>query len=121
MYLTDGTAAVLDAQGGNIALSTHYFGKGKGIYLSSFEFSWENTRLLLNLIRFAGNEFHETKYITDNLYTECTYYPESKILVLINNSDQVQTTTIHTEYRKQTVEVDPYDTKITHIGLIKSV
>ncbi|WP_245238310.1 1,3-beta-galactosyl-N-acetylhexosamine phosphorylase C-terminal domain-containing protein [Paenibacillus etheri] len=42
------------------------------------------------MIRFAGNEFRETKYITDNLYTECAYYPASKILVVINNSDQLQ-------------------------------
>ncbi|WP_274484149.1 1,3-beta-galactosyl-N-acetylhexosamine phosphorylase C-terminal domain-containing protein [Paenibacillus polymyxa] len=41
------------------------------------------------MIRFAGNELHETKYITDNLYTECAYYPESKILIVINNSDQL--------------------------------
>ncbi|KAA2301287.1 D-galactosyl-beta-1-4-L-rhamnose phosphorylase, partial [Clostridioides difficile] len=81
----------------------------------------ENTRLLLNLIRFAGIEFHETKYITDNLYTECAYYPESNILVVINNSNQVQSTTINTEHGKQTVELEPYDTVITKIGLTKSV
>ncbi|MEK5377287.1 1,3-beta-galactosyl-N-acetylhexosamine phosphorylase C-terminal domain-containing protein [Paenibacillus sp. FSL P2-0173] len=77
--------------------------------------------MLLNLIRFAGNELHETKYITDNLYTECAYYPESKMLVVINNSDQLQRTTIDTEYGKQTMELEPYDTMITHIGLTKSV
>lgn len=121
IYLTDGSAAVVDETDGMITLSTHDFGKGKGIYLPSFVFSWENTRLLLNLIRFAGHEFHDSKYITDNLLTECTYYPDSKILVVINNSDQVQTTTIDTDYGKQTVELDPYDTRITHIGLIQSV
>ncbi|WKL05084.1 1,3-beta-galactosyl-N-acetylhexosamine phosphorylase C-terminal domain-containing protein [Paenibacillus amylolyticus] len=42
-------------------------------------------------------------------------------MVVINNSDQVQTTTIDTEYDKHTVELDPYDTVITNIGLIKSV
>jgi len=116
IYLTDGSAAVIDEVSGKITLATHAFGKGKGIYLPSFEFSFENTRLLLNLIRFAGNESNETKYITDNLYTECAYYPESKILVVINNSDQSQSTTIHTEYGQQTIEIDPYDTIITNIG-----
>ncbi|WP_339800401.1 1,3-beta-galactosyl-N-acetylhexosamine phosphorylase [Paenibacillus sp. FSL R5-0744] len=116
IYLTDGAAAVVNETDGLITLSTHAFGKGKGIYLPSFTFSFENTRLLLNLIRFAGNEFTETKYITDNLYTECAYYPESKILVVINNSDQLQSTTIHTEYGQQTLELDPYDTIIRTIG-----
>lgn len=68
------------------------------------------------MIRFAGNEFTETKYITDNLYTECAYYPESKILVVINNSDQLQKTTIHTEYGQHTLELDPFDTMIKMIG-----
>ncbi|WFR62956.1 lacto-N-biose phosphorylase central domain-containing protein [Paenibacillus amylolyticus] len=56
IYLTDGTAKVWHETDGNITLSTHAFGKGKGIYLSSFEFNWEHTRLLQNLIRFAGDE-----------------------------------------------------------------
>ncbi|WP_223830806.1 lacto-N-biose phosphorylase central domain-containing protein [Paenibacillus polymyxa] len=121
IYLTNGSATVVEETSGMITLSTHAFGKGKGIYLPSFEFSWENTRLLLNMIRFAGNELHETKYITDNLYTECAYYPESKILIVINNSDQLQKTTVETEYGKQTMELEPYDTMITHISLTKSV
>jgi beta-D-galactosyl-(1->4)-L-rhamnose phosphorylase len=102
-------------------LSTHAFGKGKGIYLPAFAFNWENTRLLLNLIRYAGEEYEETKYIPDNLYTECAYYPESNILVVINNSDQVQKTTINTEFGKQTLELAPYDTVITKIGATNSV
>lgn len=116
IYLTDGSAAVVNETDGMITLSTHAFGKGKGIYLPSFQFSFENTRLLLNLIRFAGNEFTETKYITDSLYTECAYYPASKILVVINNSDELQNTTIQTEYGQQTMTLDPYDTMIRTIG-----
>ena len=116
IYLTDGSAAVVDEASGMVTLSTHAFGKGKGIYLPSFEFSLENTRLLLNIIRYAGDELHETKYIADNLYTECAYYPESKILVVINNSDEVQRTTVDTEYGKQTMELEPYDTIIKTIG-----
>lgn len=116
IYLTDGEAEVLSETDGMLTLTSHAFGKGKGIYLPSFEFSLENTRLLFNIIRFAGNELNETKYITDNLYTECAYYPESNILVVINNSDKKQTTTVDTEYGKQTVELEPYDTGIVNIG-----
>jgi beta-D-galactosyl-(1->4)-L-rhamnose phosphorylase len=116
VYLTDGAATVLAESDGVLTLSSNAFGKGKGIYLPSFEISMENTRLLLNLIRFAGNELSQTKYITDNLYTECAYYPESKILVAINNSDQKQTTTIDTEFGKQSFELEPFDTIIRNIG-----
>jgi beta-D-galactosyl-(1->4)-L-rhamnose phosphorylase len=116
VYLTDGAANVLAEANGAVTLSSNNFGKGKGIYLPSFELNMENTRLLLNLIRFAGNELNETKYITDNLYTECAYYPESKILVAINNSDEKQTTTIDTEFGKQSFELEPFDTIIRNIG-----
>ncbi|WP_150274939.1 1,3-beta-galactosyl-N-acetylhexosamine phosphorylase [Paenibacillus tepidiphilus] len=116
IYLTDGTANVVQDAGGQVTLSTHEFGKGQGIYLSSFEFSLENTRLLLNLIRFAGHELNDAKYLTDNLYTECAYYPESKILVAINNSDQPQTAVIETEAGPQTFELEPFDTMIRNIG-----
>lgn len=115
IYLTDGNASVLDEANGMVTLTSYNFGKGKGIYLPSFELSLENTRLLFNIIRFAGNELNETKYITDNLYTECAYYPESNILVVINNSDKKQTTTVDTEYGKQTVELSPYDTVIIEL------
>ena len=120
-YLTDGTAEVVLETEGNLALSVHAFGKGKGIYLSSFEFNWMNARLLLNLIRFAGNEQHNARYITDNVYTECAYYPGSGMLVVINNSDQAQTTTIDTEFGMQTLDIAPFDTIITRIGAQASV
>lgn len=115
IYLTDGAATVLHESEGMLALSANTFGKGKGIYLPSFEFSLENTRLLFNIISFAGNELGEAKYITDNLYTECAYYPESKMLVVINNSGEAQTTTVDTEYGKQRVELEPYDTAIVNL------
>jgi beta-D-galactosyl-(1->4)-L-rhamnose phosphorylase len=116
IYLTDGSAEVLSETEGMLTLTSNAFGKGKGIYLPSFEISIENTRLLLNLLRFAGNELNETKYITDNLYTECAYYPESKILVVINNSDQLQKAAVDTEFGIQRVELEPFDTIILNIG-----
>ncbi|WP_429148907.1 1,3-beta-galactosyl-N-acetylhexosamine phosphorylase [Anaerotaenia torta] len=116
IYLTDGSAEVLSAAEGMLTVTSNCFGKGKGIYLPSFEISMENTRLLLNLICFAGNKLNETKYITDNLFTECAYYPESKSLVVINNSEQAQRTSVDTEYGKQSVDLEPYDTVVIRIG-----
>lgn len=116
VYLTDGAAAVILEAEGKLALSVNSFGRGKGIYLPSFAFSWENARLLLNLIRYAGNELEETRYLPDNLYTECAYYPESRHLVVINNSDQLQKTTIGTDYGPQVVELEAFDTVIRVMG-----
>lgn len=86
------------------------FGKGKGIYLASFRVNLENTRMLYQLIRYAGGEGMSGLYMTDNLYTECAYYPESRKLVIINNSDREQAASIPTEAGVRTVSIAPYDT-----------
>lgn len=110
LYLTDGRAKVLLADGDNPLVTVNSFGKGKGIYLASFQQDLENTRMLYQLIRYAGGEGMSGPYMTDNLYTECAYYPESKKLVVINNSDTEQTTTIPTDKGDRTVTIAAYDT-----------
>lgn len=82
----------------------------KGIFLASFQISLENTRLLYHLIRYAGDEGLSGLYMTDNLYTECAYYPESGKLVVINNSDREQTTTVPTKVGDRALTIAPYDT-----------
>lgn len=110
LYLTDGKAQVLFADEDKPLVTVNQFGKGKGIYLASFQVDDENTRMLYQLIRYAGGEGTCGLYMTDNLYTECAYYPESKKLVVINNSDVEQTTTIATEQGEKTVTIAAYDT-----------
>jgi len=109
-YLTDGKANVLLEKDGEPLLTIHDFGKGKGIYLSSFEFTPANTRLLYQLIRFAGREGITGIYMTDNLHTECAYYPESRTLVVINNSDTVQKTSVETHAGIKELTLERYQT-----------
>ena len=115
LYLTDGRAKVLMAEGDKPLVSVNTFGKGKGIYLASFQVNLENTRMLYQLIRYAGGEGIEGLYMTDNLYTECAYYPESRKLVIINNSDKEQTAVIPTEWGEKTVTIAPYDTTFAEL------
>lgn len=114
-YLTDGKANVLLEKDGEPLLTVHDFGKGKGIYLSSFEFTPANTRLLYQLIRFAGGEGITGIYMTDNLHTECAYYPESKTLVVINNSDTTQKTTVETHTGIKELTLEPYQTMFLNL------
>lgn len=115
VHLTNGEAQVVLEQDGQIALSIHSFGKGKGIYLSSFEFNFVNTRMLFNLIRYASHEEQDNLYIPDNVNTECAYYPDSGMLVVINNSDQPQETSIPTENGTVSYSIEPFDTIIKDI------
>jgi len=109
-YLTDGGARVLLAEGGKPLVCVNEFGRGKGIYLASYQVNIINTRMLYQLIRCAGKEGISGEYMTDNLYTECAYYPASRKLVVINNSDLEQTASIPTGWGEKTVTIAPYDT-----------
>lgn len=63
-------------------VTTHKFGKGTGVYMSSFKHGEVNNRTLLNLILTAAGESTDQKYLTDNVNTECCYYPEGNSLLL---------------------------------------
>lgn len=112
LYLTDGRARVVAEAGGAPAMTINDFGKGKGIYMSHYNISLENTRMLLNTILFAGGEVLDGEYITDNPYTECAYYPASNMLVIINNSGETQTASVKTEAGVKSATLDGYDTAI---------
>ncbi|MBQ7943348.1 MAG: 1,3-beta-galactosyl-N-acetylhexosamine phosphorylase [Lachnospiraceae bacterium] len=114
-HLTDGKAVVLAAKDNNPLMTVNSFGKGQGIYMSTFEVNNENTRMLLNLILTAGKEATDGNYLTDNANMECAYYPESKTLIIINNSGETQTTSVKTEYGVETVTLEAYDTIIKNL------
>ena len=107
-FLTDGKARVLLAHDGNPDLTLHAFGKGLGIYMGGFSYTPENTRMLLNLLLYAGGEPLDGLYLTDNPFTECAYYPQAGRLVIINNSDRPQTATVRTEQGDRTVTLEPF-------------
>lgn len=112
LYLTDGNARVVAEADGAPAMTINDFGKGKGIYMSHYNISLENTRMLFNIILLAGGEALDGEYITDNPYTECAYYPASRMLVIINNSGETQTASVKTETGIKSATLEAYDTAI---------
>ncbi|MDF2485008.1 MAG: gnpA [Herbinix sp.] len=112
LYLTDGKAKVYMAKEGVPLMTSYDFGRGRGIYLADYKLSQENTRMLLNLILFASGEGLKGRYLTDNVYTECSYYPESKTLIVLNNSNQEQTTSIETDAGLITVTLVAFENKL---------
>lgn len=115
VYLTDGNAKVICEEKGIPTFTINDFGSGKGVYLSSFETTLGNNKMLFDLILCLTKPTFTSKYITDNLFTECAYFTNSKTLIVINNSDQVQTTKISTDYGVISVTLDPVDTKILEL------
>lgn len=112
LYLTDGNARVVAEADGAPAMTINDFGNGKGIYMSHYNISLENTRMLFNIILLAGGEALDGEYITDNPYTECAYYPASRMLVIINNSGETQTASVKTETGVKSATLEAYDTAI---------
>lgn len=112
LYLTDDKTVVYGEENGEPTVTLHPFGKGNGLYLSSFRHGLCENRSLLNLILLAAGEELSQLYLTDNPYTECCYYPAGKKLVVINNSDRPQNAAVQTEYGVKTVSIDAFDTVV---------
>lgn len=108
-YLVNGDAKVLAAHEGTPDLVLNPFGKGYGVYMGGFEYNLENTRMLLNILIYAGKDELDGMYLTDSAMTECAYYPESKKLVVINNSGETQTTSVKTPQGVKTFTIEAYD------------
>lgn len=115
LYLTDGNAKVWQEKDGLPSITSHNFGAGRAYYLSSFQVTPENTRMLLNLMLDGRSMPLEQNYVTDNPYTECAWYPAGRRLVVINNSEKTQMTNVNTEYGLQQVTLEPFDTVIVTI------
>lgn len=109
LFLTDGNAQVLAAEG-DCPLATHYpFGGGCGVYLASYRHSPRNARVLLALLlEVAGKP--DQPYLPDNLLVECAAFPTAGKLVAINNSDQPQSTVISTPHGERSVKLAAYAT-----------
>ena len=89
------------------------FGKGKGIYLSDFQTNPQNTRLLLRLI---CQNVEEQSLGPDNLWTECSYFPESNKLVWINNSEIQQRAVVKVSDRDFAETLMPGELKVQEVG-----
>lgn len=114
IYIISDKTKVLLADGEKPVITRNDFGKGVGLYMSSFKHGDINNRTLLNLILESCGDT-SAEYLTDNPHTECGYYPNGGVLVVINNSADSQTTTVKTQYGDKTVTLDGYDAKIMNI------
>lgn len=117
IYLTNGSAQVVSCYGGPNALgdvlstpvmTIHEFGRGKGIYMSHFEYSAEHARVLFNVLLNTVPEMRMIP-VTDNAFCECTYFPESGQIIVINNSETRQKTTVGWKGNLYTFSIDPFD------------
>ena len=95
MFITNEKTTVLASKDGSVQLAINQFGKGHSLYLSGFKFTPENTRLLHKGLFWAGGkEKLYGPWTSSNMKTDCAYYLEAKKLIVINSSDETESTLV---------------------------
>ena len=79
---------VLLACGNTPLMTLHSFGKGKAVYLGGFTYAPEAARMLLEMLLFLTGADGSAAGLTDQAQAECAWYPESRTLVVMNNSGE---------------------------------
>ena len=110
VYALSNDTKVLKTKGKSIQVAVNNFFKGRALYLSGFKFSSENTRLLLRSLFFAANKQDAFgRYTSSNVLTECTYFPDSEKIVVVNNSNSVESTDISdSNNNKHNIKLEPF-------------
>ena len=81
IYATDKDTEILEYSDGSVHLSSHAFGKGRGIYMAGLPYSPKNTRLLLRALLYScGKENEYALYQATNPSCEVHAYPERDCL-----------------------------------------
>ncbi|MDO5089531.1 MAG: 1,3-beta-galactosyl-N-acetylhexosamine phosphorylase [Leptotrichiaceae bacterium] len=89
---------ILEYSDGEIHLSSHDFGKGRGIYIAGLPYSDENSRLLMRALYYAAHKEKEfNKWNCSNIHCEVHVYPSKNKIAYVNNSMEDQVTTVYNE------------------------
>ena len=100
---------ILEFSNGEIHLSSHDFGKGRGIYIAGLPYSDKNTRLLWRALHYAAHKENEfNKWNCTNVHCEVHIYPEKNKIAYINNSTEEQVTEVYDERgASKTIKLNP--------------
>jgi 1,3-beta-galactosyl-N-acetylhexosamine phosphorylase len=87
---------IIEYSDGEVHLSSHNYGKGRGIYIAGLPYSEENTRLLMRSMFYAAHKEEDFyKWHASNIYCEVHAYPSIQKVALVNNSLKEQTTYVY--------------------------
>ena len=116
VYALDGDTKVLYADGDNVTAAATERKKGRTVYLSGFNYDFNNTRLLYRAILWAAHkESLENTYATANPACECACFEESNTLIVINNAETTETTKVFTPKGEYEFTLEGGGTKIVTI------
>lgn len=99
---------------GEVKMAVNTFGKGRCFYITGLPYSFTNARLLYRAMLWtAGKEDCLHKSFSDNINTDCNYYPNAKKYAVLNNSNEEQKTTFYDIHgNAQSITLSPMEIRI---------
>lgn len=100
-----------DVNIGEVLMATNTFQKGRSVYLAGLPYSAQNARILLRAIYYAARKEEMLKRcFSENIFTDCSYYPTSKKYAIINNSSMSQRTIFYDQNgHQQALCLQPFE------------
>ncbi len=112
-YALTENVEVIKMDNENVTLSANTYGKGRGIYMMGIPYSHENTRILNRAIFYSLQEEDKFKqFLSLNIHTELNVYKEGHKVALLNNTNEVQLTTVYDGHgNAQDITLQPAEIK----------
>ena len=114
IFSTQKTTKVLAvAKEKHIHASVNNYGKGRAVYLAGLPYSTTNCRILYRAITWSADKEKDiSHWLSDNINTECSAFPETGYIAITNNSPKKQKTLITgTDNERINIELQPYELK----------
>ena len=112
LYLTDEHTRVLCAKNGVPQMTSHAFGKGCAVYMSSFARNTDSIRMLLDTLLYMTGKTDDALYISNQACVETSYFQNDRTLVMMNNADAEVTATVRTKSGSITATLKPLETRM---------
>lgn len=102
---------VLQFDNGQVRIATNAYGKGRSYYFTGLKYNAENSRMLYRaLLNSCGKSDLLRVWYSENLNTECHYYPQTNSCAVLNNSFEAQETDVYDgNGNKRTVRLAPME------------
>ncbi len=98
IFVTDAATEVIADDTGSPRITAHPYRGGRAVYFSGFDTTAACHRLLSRAVHWAaGEEASYGLWTSSNIETECSYFPGSRTLAVVNNGENRETTTVQGE------------------------
>ena len=110
IFVLDKSTIVLFEKDGCPKITVNDFGKGHSVYLAGYKFTPQNTRLLHRCLFWAAGRPNDFRpWTCSNMRTDCAYYPATNTLVVINNSEKGENTSVYVaDGNSIDISLEPY-------------